>query len=120
MHYPSNGNSGTEGQSAIGSTDDGYDRPPPKTNAELFNPKGAPRRATLGKTSPVDKENRVEGERSKVADTVTIPALTERLSGMSVDDELNRPPADCVDGVPAASAPTHEAVGVESSVNGSS
>ena len=121
VHYP--GISGVDGQNVNPCMDDSFERPPPKSNAELFNPKGGARKGPMNRSSigPVDKENSrsgIEAEKPRILETTAIPGLSERFGGMSMDD---RPPVTCVDGVPAVAAPpANGAGGVESSVNGSS
>ncbi|TCD67971.1 hypothetical protein EIP91_011772 [Steccherinum ochraceum] len=127
VHYPNNG---ADGQGAPMGTEENFERPPPKGTAELFNPKGTAvgRKSVGGRPNMgpvVDKENNrsgIEGEnlRFNLDAMQAIPALAEKMGGISMGE-----PSSClgvgVDGGPAATAPpTNGAGGVESSVNSSS
>lgn len=94
VHYPASGGNGRGPSPNNGRLDDMFERPPPKGNAELFNPKGGRPQAANGVGPP-------EKDVGSSTDT-----LLERVEGLSLAARGAEP---VLTASPAASAPLADA-----------
>ena len=85
VHYPT-----TQQPSAAGSRledhEPGFDRPPPKDNAELFNPKGARRVPELTRTSLLEITAEFPKQKGLLKTDTVFTGLVETTAGISLED----------------------------------
>lgn len=64
----------------------GFDRPPPKGSAELFNPKGTPRAAAPTRMGPGEIADVLTQKGSTQGDAGSVTALAEKVGGISLEE----------------------------------
>jgi len=95
VHYnnPSGSQTGSNGSQAhnrVVDSDSGYERPPPKGNAELFNPKTGARKQNTAKqlSSPGGIEYPIGSTQASAQTSADCePFLTTKFSGMGLEDQ---------------------------------
>lgn len=107
VHYPN-----TQQPSAPGSRledhESGFDRPPPKDNAELFNPKGARRVPDLTRTSLLEITAEFPKQKGLLKTDTVFAGLVEKTAGISLEDgpaEGESPPRHGVQSAAGAEGP---------------
>ncbi|OCH96251.1 hypothetical protein OBBRIDRAFT_787325 [Obba rivulosa] len=92
VHYPNSNSPGSQNRRAD-DQEQGFERPPPKANAELFNPKG-PRQTAVGKVEK-DKGEATNREMTPDHDGAVVNAtLEDQMESMALDGDVARGQVD--------------------------
>ncbi|KZT69263.1 hypothetical protein DAEQUDRAFT_765580 [Daedalea quercina L-15889] len=113
VHYP-NAQQPSATTPRMDDHESGFDRPPPKGNAELFNPKGTPRISAPTRMSPVEMTESSKQNGLTQGDTGSVVALVDKAESVTLEDrstEIESVPSAAQNGASAAGAEGPENVG---------
>ncbi|KAH9839694.1 uncharacterized protein C8Q71DRAFT_743804 [Rhodofomes roseus] len=84
VHYPNSQQ--PSGTPLVEAHEPGFDRPPPKVSAELFNPKGTPRMSAPARMGSGETEDTPKQKGMGQGDAACVDALAQKVASISLEE----------------------------------